>query len=292
MSEASIQPAGAGKHQGGHTLVIVLVVGLALALIFLLHGAVWWYAPLAFVGLVLAHVLVFGGLVFAARHSSGGHQHSHEASMLLHRPRQYDRLARTIMLGREAKLRGWTLDLADVQPGHAILDVGCGTGTLLVAAAERVGPSGAAHGIERSPEMLAHARDKARARGTAVELIEGSADELPYPAASFDAVLCTLVLHHLPETMQETAIQEMCRVLRPGGRLVLVEWQQPNSILRALASPMFLVYMLHNFRSSGSPFDRLGIEARLRELGLENVDRYSFGAGAVGAVVGTAKVSA
>jgi ubiquinone/menaquinone biosynthesis C-methylase UbiE len=103
------------------------------------------------------------------------------------------------------------------------------------AAPERVGPSGALHGIEPSPEMAAHARHKAEAHRVRLEVVECSADGLPYPPASFDAVFCTLVFHHLPRAMQEGATREMSRVLRPGGHVVIVDWQWP----RALAPPMF-----------------------------------------------------
>jgi ubiquinone/menaquinone biosynthesis C-methylase UbiE len=101
-------------------------------------------------------------------------------------------MTRVCTLGQERKLRQWTLNLAGLQPGNAIPDVGCGTGTLLLAAAERVGPSGALHGIEPLAEMAAHARHKAEAQRTPLQVVEGSADSLPYPPASFDAVFSTL----------------------------------------------------------------------------------------------------
>ena len=267
---------------------VALCIALAVvAVVAYAHGAAFWYAPLAVVGVVLAHVLVFGAITWVMlRHARGG-GHAHDESMLLHRPRQYDRLARFILLGREAALRSWMLDLGGVGEGSAVLDVGAGTGTLLVAAAGRVGASGAVKGLEPSAEMRAHARQKALAAGVSIELVDGSAAELPFPDQAFDAVFCTLVLHHLPDAMHERALVEMCRVLRPGGRVVIVEWQQPTSLLSALLSPLFMVSVLHGFGARGSLFDRLGIEARLRDLGLASVTREAFGpGGSVGAVVG------
>src|SRR5262249_46916848 len=152
-----------------------------LALIFYFHSAPLWYAAPR---VVLAHMAILGGIVFLAtrvRHGrrasgratccQGGTEPSHEyESELLHTPRQFDWLVRVITLGRERKLRQWMLDLADLEPGSVILDVGCGTGTLLLAAAERAGPSGALHGIEPSTEMAARARHKAVARGILLDV--------------------------------------------------------------------------------------------------------------------------
>jgi ubiquinone/menaquinone biosynthesis C-methylase UbiE len=281
-------------------LMVVLALGGGLSLILYTHGAWWWYAPLAGVAVVLSHIAILGGIVFVAtrvtrgqrahggttgRQESARHSQQDE-SMLLHSPRLFDWMAWVHTLGQERKLREWTLDLVDLQPGEALLDVGCGTGTLLVAAADRVGPSGALHGIEPSAVMATHARRKAEARRIPLQFVEGSAGSLPYPPASFDALFCTLVLHHLPEWMREDAIREMRRVLRPGGRVVLVDWQRPKSLVRALVSPMFPVYLLHNLGSKGSPLDVLPIEPLMRELGFEGITRHSFGGGGLGAVVG------
>jgi ubiquinone/menaquinone biosynthesis C-methylase UbiE len=295
------EPSQARSAHRARTRMGILVLGGGLSLILYTHGAWWWYAPLAVLAIVPTHMAILGGIVFVATRGTRGRRahggttccqegagHSHQGeSMLLHKPRQFDLLARVITLGRERKLRQWTVDLADLQPENVVLDVGRGTGTLLLAASERVGPSGALHGIEPSTEMAAHARHKAEAHRVPLEVVEGSADSLPYPPASFDAVFCTLVLHHLPRSMQEGAIREMRRVLRPGGRAVIVDWQRPKSFARAITSPLFLVYLLHNLGPSGSSLDVLGIEPLMKELGFEDIARCSFGAGgAVGAVVG------
>jgi SAM-dependent methyltransferase len=299
QSFQSYEPSQARSTHRAHTLAVTTILAGAFTLILYTHGAWWWYAPLAVVGVVFAHITILGDIVFIAtrvargRYAAGGTiqegaVHSHQGeSILLHKPRQFDMLVGLMTLGRERRLRQWTLDLADLQPGNVVLDIGCGTGTLLLAAAERVGPSGALHGIEPATEMAAHARHKAESRRIPLEVVEGSAERLPYPAAYFDAVFCTLVFHHLPRSMQEGAIREMRRVLRPGGRVVIVDWQRPKSFARAITSPLFLVYLLHNLGPSGSPLDALGIESLLRELGFEDIARYSFGTGgAVGAVVG------
>jgi len=287
-----------GPHRA-HALALAVILGGAAALMLYLHGASWWYAPLAVPGIVLAHVAILGGLFFTARRVTPGRfasaraargqedaEHSRRAeSKTLHNPRQFELLTRLCTFGQEGKLRQWTLDIADLQPGNVVLDVGCGTGALLLAAAQRIGPVAALYGIDAAPEMVSHARRKAEAHQVQLEVVEGSADRLPYPPASFDAVFCTLTLHHLPASMRDAAIREMRRVLRPGGRVVIVDWQRPKSLVKAIFSPMFLVYLLHKPRSGASPFDTLDIEPLMKEISFDEIARSSFGAGGVGAVI-------
>lgn len=296
----SVKSPQARGTKRSRSLAVTMVLGGGFSLILYNHGASWWYAPLAVPGVALAHMAILGGIVFIAtrvthgRRASGratrcqgGTEHSHEyESDLLHRPRMFDWLVRVITLGRERKLRQWMLDLADLDPGDVVLDVGCGTGTLLLAAAERVGPSGALHGIEPATEMAARARHKAEAGRVPLELVEGSAGSLPYPPASFDAVFCTLVLHHLPASMRDVAIREMRRVLRHGGRAVIIDWQRPKSLARAITGGLSLVSLLHNLRPGASPSNVLDIEPLMTELGFEDITRHAFGSGVLVAVVG------
>ncbi len=178
-------------------------------------------------------------------------------------------LARVITLGGELKFRQRTLDLAKLQSGDAVLDVGCGTGTLLIEAAKRIGPSGSTHGVDRSAQMLAHARRKAAAQGVTANFVEGSADRLAFPHASFDVVFCTLMLHHLPAPMQMATIAEMRRVLRPGGRIIIVD-MQGSSKMSALFSPIGLV---HLFRARATLPDWQKIEELLRQQGVHLASR-------------------
>lgn len=275
---------------------VMLVLG-GMALVFYSQGVLWWYAPLALLGVVLAHVAMvgshvalLGAFVFLAnkvRRGRRGSTHPHEhGSALLHSPRLFDWLAQVHMLGGERNLRRWMLDLAGLERGNGVLDVGCGTGTLLLAAAERVGPSGGLQGIEPSPEMAAHARRKAQARHIAVEVVEASAGSLPFPADAFDATFCTLVLHHLPMPMRDDAIREMHRVLRPGGRAVIIDWGRPKSLVRTITSGLFLVSLLHNLRPGASPPHMAGTESLMAEIGFEDITRHAFGGGVLIAVVG------
>jgi ubiquinone/menaquinone biosynthesis C-methylase UbiE len=114
------------------------------------------------------------------------------------------------------------LDQAGLRPGQRVLEIGCGTGNLLLAA-KRAQPEAAVVGLDPDLAALARAHRKARRRGLAVQLDRGYADELPYADDSVDVVLSSFMLHHLPAGEQEPAVREVLRVLRPGGALHLVD---------------------------------------------------------------------
>jgi ubiquinone/menaquinone biosynthesis C-methylase UbiE len=114
----------------------------------------------------------------------------------------------------------WAADLIErAQPvtGNALLDVACGTGVVARMAAERMA-AGRVVGLDFNSGMLAVARSQ-RAAGAAIEWIEGSALNLPFPDGSFDVVLCQLGLQFFPD--RPLALREMKRVLVPSGRLAL-----------------------------------------------------------------------
>ena len=110
------------------------------------------------------------------------------------------------------------LDAAAVGIGHTVLDVACGTGVVAVAAAERVGPSGAVTGVDINPGMIAIA-----ARTDGVRWAQADAARLPFPDGGFDRVLCQAGLQFVPDRLG--ALREMRRVLRPGGRVALLVWR-------------------------------------------------------------------
>jgi len=111
---------------------------------------------------------------------------------------------------------------AGIEPGATVVEIGCGTGNLLLLAARAV-PSATLIGLDPDPGALAVARRKARRAGVTVRLDHGYADRLPYPDGSVDRVLSAFMLHHLPGDQQQAALREVHRVLAPGGRLHLLD---------------------------------------------------------------------
>jgi ubiquinone/menaquinone biosynthesis C-methylase UbiE len=143
---------------------------------------------------------------------------------VLHAAAGYDLLVWLLLLGRERAFRERLVGLARLEQGQSVLDVGCGTGSLAIAARRRVGPAGQVEGVDASPELIARARKKAGRAGVDVRFTIGGAETLPFPDATFDAVLNTMVLHHLPREAREWCAREMRRVLKPGGRVLAVDF--------------------------------------------------------------------
>jgi ubiquinone/menaquinone biosynthesis C-methylase UbiE len=146
---------------------------------------------------------------------------------VLHAAARYDLTVWLFTLGRERVFREKIVSLADLKAGEAVLDVGCGTGSLAIEAKRRVGPSGAVYGIDPSPEMLARAAKMAAKASLEVSFKNGAAQSLPFADGQFDAVLSTLMLHHLPRKAREQFAGEMRRVLKPGGRALVVDFAGP-----------------------------------------------------------------
>jgi ubiquinone/menaquinone biosynthesis C-methylase UbiE len=146
------------------------------------------------------------------------------AGLVLHKAAIYDLTVWLMTLGRERAFRDNLIRLADLTPGEAVLDVGCGTGSLAIAAKRAVGPTGTVNGIDASPEMLARAEKKAGRAGAAIVFRQAAAQALPFPGNQFDAAFSTVMLHHLPRSGREQCLREIKRVLKPRGRLLVVDF--------------------------------------------------------------------
>jgi ubiquinone/menaquinone biosynthesis C-methylase UbiE len=176
----------------------------------------------------------------------------------------YDTLVNILALGKGRAIREQTAGLADIQPGGNVLDVGCGTGDLTLAAARRAGPAGAVRGIDASPEMIEVARRKAARAGATVDFQPGLVEALAFPDNSFDVVLSSLMMHHLPIDLKRRALAEIRRVLKPGGRLVVVDLKRPTGHGGRFA----LTVLMHGGLQVGVQ----ELAVLMREAGLEDVE--------------------
>ncbi len=127
------------------------------------------------------------------------------------------------------RMRHWAHEALAVGVGERALDIGSGTGSEVLEFARRVGPEGEAVGVEPNPVMLTVARERAAPAGARCRFVEADAYRLPFDDDYFDAVRCERVYQHLDDPAAVTA--EIGRVLRPGGRVVLVDSDWQTAIL-------------------------------------------------------------
>src|SRR5215211_2412788 len=132
---------------------------------------------------------------------------------------------------------GNPFSLGEILPGERVMDVGCGAGIDSLIAAKKVGPKGQVKGVDMTPSMLEKARHAAHKVGLKnVEFREGYAESLPADEGWADVVISNGVLNLMPD--KDAALQEMSRVLKPGGRLqigdILVQKAVPESAKRKI----------------------------------------------------------
>ncbi len=149
---------------------------------------------------------------------------------------------------RDQAIKRRVLERAAIAGDEDVLDVGCGTGTLASAAA-RAAPRVKVTGLDADASILARARRRAADAGLEIRFDEGSATALPYADASFDRVLCTLMFHHLPDDGKRRTAEELARVLRPGGRLVVADPGRPQDPLMR-AAVLVTVQLLDGFENT------------------------------------------
>jgi ubiquinone/menaquinone biosynthesis C-methylase UbiE len=184
----------------------------------------------------------------------------------------YDQVVSLLMLGRRTRLRNMTIALARIQPGDRVLEVGCGTGDVAIAACAPAGPHGAVSGIDAGVEMIAVARAKAARAGVAVDFRVEPIEALTYPNATFDIVLSSLMMHHLPDDLKRQGLAEIARVLKPGGRLLIIDVKRPSTrlgrVLNALMLHGRLKTAIQDLPAMLNDAGYIGIETGATEFGM------------------------
>ena len=143
---------------------------------------------------------------------------------------RYDIMNDVLSMGMHRVWKAYTVSVAAIQPGMRVLDIAGGTGDLARAFASRVGEQGRVVLTDINEAMLRHGRDRALDAGLALPTAVCDAEHLPFADASFDLASVAFGLRNM--THKEAALAEMCRVLRPGGRLLVLEFSRPAPLLQ------------------------------------------------------------
>ncbi|MDP9135760.1 MAG: ubiquinone/menaquinone biosynthesis methyltransferase [Actinomycetota bacterium] len=159
----------------------------------------------------------------AATHASGDTMPEQQVEAMFDRvARYYDLINSVMSAGLHHAWRARAADIAKVGPGDRVLDVAAGTGDLTIELSKRVGPDGEVVGVDISEGMLALAREKA----PGIRFEQGSALDLPYADAEFAAATTGFAARNFSDLSRGLA--EMRRVVRPGGRVVVLDFTTPT----------------------------------------------------------------
>jgi SAM-dependent methyltransferase len=145
----------------------------------------------------------------------------------------YDPLIRLAL--REEAVKQRLVDQASIAPGMRVLDLGCGTGTLVLLI-KRAQPTARVVGLDVDPRILEIARTKIAAAGADIELRRGTVEEADLAPGSFDRVVTSLVLHHLTTAEKLVSLRAVRRALRPDGELHVADFGPPHNALMWLVS--------------------------------------------------------
>jgi demethylmenaquinone methyltransferase/2-methoxy-6-polyprenyl-1,4-benzoquinol methylase len=152
---------------------------------------------------------------------------------------KYDLMNDLMSGGLHRAWKAYTVLVANVRPGQSVLDIAGGTGDLALAFAPKVGKTGRVVHTDINQAMLREGRNRLLDQGVALPTLVCDAEFLPFPDASFDVVTVAFGLRNM--THKEQALAEMCRVLKPMGRLLVLEFSK-------VAKPLEKVYDWYSFK--------------------------------------------
>ncbi len=174
-----------------------------------------------------------------------------------------------------SRLHDWAIEMAGVQPGEHVVDLGSGTGTmslhlasLVVPVASAGLPTGQVIGVEPNPHLRAVAVSRAKAVGVSnVSFVEGFAGALPFDDSTIDFVWCERVLQHLADP--QSAINDIARVLRPGGCAALLDSDYGTRIVSDLDADLAAAFSRASLGPMANPYAARHIPAQIHAAGLE-----------------------
>jgi ubiquinone/menaquinone biosynthesis C-methylase UbiE len=150
---------------------------------------------------------------------------------------------------RERGFKRRLLEHAAINDGERVLDLACGTGTLAIEI-KKDASKARVSALDADPAILELAREKASEAGVKIAFAQGFSNELPYDARRFDVVVSTLFFHHLGDEAKADTAEEIRRVLKPGGRVLVADWGRPQDPVMRMA--FVGVQLLDGFRTTSS----------------------------------------
>jgi demethylmenaquinone methyltransferase/2-methoxy-6-polyprenyl-1,4-benzoquinol methylase len=211
---------------------------------------------------------------------------------------RYDLMNDVLSLGLHRAWKAYTVAVANVQSGMQVLDIAGGTGDLARSFAQQVGPKGCVVLTDINEAMLRTGRDRLLDHGLLLPTVSCDAEHLPFAQSSFDLVSVAFGLRNM--THKEAALTEMCRVLRPGGRLLVLEFSKPAAALQKpydWYSFSFMPLMGKLIAGDGQSYrylaesirmhpDQATLKAMMQASGFAHVDVHNLAAGIVALHVG------
>lgn len=165
----------------------------------------------------------------------------------------------------KSRIRRRQIEMIHLREGEKVLEVGCGTAVLSILAKLAVGETGEVEGIDLAPRMISRANEKAKEANLEINFQVASIDDLPYQDEYFDAVISSMMFHHLPLEVKKKGLGEVHRVLNKGGRFFLTDFCSPHWVTIPLMYFM-LIWM------SSTRYQLFGkLPLLIKEMGFGNV---------------------